>query len=98
MDRARGCEPRDSLQRAESSTRHSLSRAVDGRLRDRERMRSERISTSAVLLLEGAPTGGGRARPARRIDLESLPAAQVCTTDRYVKESAQDVGAEGECA
>jgi hypothetical protein len=61
-------------------------------------MRGEQISTGAVLLREGAPIGGGRARPARRSALESLPAAQVCITDRYVKASAQDEGAEGECA
>ncbi len=39
-------------------------------------------------------TGAASARDA----LEQLPAAQVCITRRYVKASAQDVGAEGECA
>ena len=38
-----------------------------------------------VLLSEGAPSGGGRARPAQRTDLWPLPAAQVCIMEHYVK-------------
>lgn len=47
--------------------------------------------------VEGAPWGRTGAASARE-ELEPLPAAQVCITDRYVKASAQDEGAEGECA
>lgn len=70
--------------------------AVAGRVRDRERMRARDDADSGAV--GGAPTGGGRARPARREDLEQLPAAQVCITQRYVKASAQGEGAEGQCA